>query len=100
MQPDYQAMPLKEIFVLKEANALRITAIKENVHGMYEEASLLDVQELSPAEEMRYQHRMNVCRQIRAIVEDDFGMLYASLYTQDDKFELIEDLLKSISNTN
>jgi hypothetical protein len=100
MQPDYQAMTLQEISKLKERNALRITAIKEEIHGVYEKASLLDVQTLTSAEEICYECVMNVCRQIRAIVEDDFGMLYASLDTQDEKFELIATLLQSIPESH
>jgi hypothetical protein len=96
MNPDYQAMPLKEIFVLKKANALRIAEIKEMIRLTYQDALLLNVEDLSPAEWMRYQHTMHVCRSIRALVENDFGMLYAALAIQDEKFEQIEALQASL----
>jgi hypothetical protein len=100
MQPDYQAMPSKEIFALKEANALKITAIKKEIRGVYQKASRLDLQLLAPDEEDCYERVMDVVRQIRGIVENDRGMLYASLYTQDEKFELIAALLQSISESH
>ena len=73
---------------MKERNALRITALKETVQLTYQDALLLNVEELS-AEWMRYQHCMDVCRSTRAILEDDFGMLYAALGIQDIKFDCV-----------
>jgi hypothetical protein len=89
---DYQALPLSQIFALKEKNSLRIAEIKETIRLTYQDANLLNVEDLSPSEWMRYQHTMDVCRSIRGIVEDDFGMLYAALGVQDTKFERIEAL--------
>jgi hypothetical protein len=92
MKPDYQAMPLSQIFALKEANALRIAELKESIRLTYQDARSVQMEELTPAEWMRYQHIMDVCRQIRVILENDRRMLYSALAEQDTRFEWIEAL--------
>jgi hypothetical protein len=86
---DYRALPIQEIFALKERNALRIAELKETIQVIYQDAFKVSVENLSPAEWMRYQHRMDICRQIRALLEDDFKMLYSNLADQDLRFEQI-----------
>jgi hypothetical protein len=89
---NYRALPIQEIFALKEANALRIANLKETIQVIYQDAFKVSVENLSPAEWMRYQHRMDICRRIRMILEDDRQMLYANLGDQDLRFEQIASL--------